>query len=585
MKYSTLLVSFFWIACFFKGDCKNNLTNEKFREKVTIHRLPHRSRYFLGYELEIDGELTTGGNTFISSELLRLSEVLFLEELFVASTQGIWRTGSWGEPPTDTYSTGSILDVRFSENKVISERAWSDLLNMVSSILCNSLTVFTEDLHREKSCIQTNDGLGSERQICKNYDDTLCSDNLTCWRRILPCLSLDYSERVGSYGILKMITIDSFVKASYKSIGLEFKKNGGRGSYRIFLHIVLNGKQLLPTGEISNEETIWTLLDLEKPQSGEMICPVVRDSRIYYFLDSISSRNISSWRNNREKETGICNLVPFKHPVYDNLYYLSINTRRLEDSEMKFDLGFIRGKCGITWVDMISSLHPLDYLENKSKLSYFEVQRSFVKLVEGRFIKSDRIEGNLVISMKNLLIDKITSICHWEQFPKFLNPWFYKTKVLTSKLNAIKDIGNIAMNEDEVSVLDSANAIKFLNLNFYYSGNIIVRFCIDIPPNTTIITIFRFHKEFLPLNYLGAKSKRGQISPPSVSYLKLKEASEAKVFYSNTIYHNSHIIPTVTLDHTMTFNVVAITSTLIFFGLVTTSKFIQLSLRNISNFF
>ncbi|OII73221.1 PIG-T family protein [Cryptosporidium ubiquitum] len=576
----SILTANFWITCLsfivFFGYVIGT-ENEKFVEKTIINRLLHRNRYFLGYELEIevDEDLNKKNDRFVSNELLGLLQIPFLEDMLVVSTQGMWRTNNWGEPPSTIYTTGSILDLGFSDASLVSEDFWSSLLNRVSSIMCNSLTVFNNALNREKSCTHIMKGNNLSRQICNNYDDTLCMDNLNCWRKILPCLSLDYSGKAGSYGILKKISLDSFVKASYKSIGFELKKRGSKAYFRIFFNIVLKGKPL-SINEKRQNETLWALIGLEEPEYEEFLCPVFIESKIIYFLNSILEKE-KLLRNN-----DICKIVSYNHPLRDDLFNLEINALKLNNSTIKLDLEFLREICGVTWIKHISALHPQKQLEDKSKLSFLHIDRSYVRSVVGNDIKKDRTEGSLIIGMDNLLSEKSIRICHWEQFPRYINPWFYKTRVLSARSKVIKDIQDIHDKDGQVLILDSYKAFEFLNLKIYKSQNILVNFCINLAPNTNVVVIFKFQKYFLPLEYLGAKSKRGQISPPSVSYWKIEKDSKEDNDDYRTFYHNINIIPTIFLDHTMTFNIIAITSAFVIFGIVTTTRPIQLNLKNIS---
>ncbi|TRY51274.1 Gpi16p/PIG-T/SPBC1604.15 family glycosyl phosphatidyl inositol [Cryptosporidium tyzzeri] len=577
-KMSFLTISLIFILLI--GFVQGNENREKYLEKTTINRLPHKTKYFLGYELEIevDNNLTNKDDKFIPNELLGLLQIPLLDDLLVVSTQGMWRTINWGEPPVDIYTTGSILNLGFSDASLVSEELWSSILTRVSSIMCNSLTVFSNSLDREKSCTQIKKGTGLNRQICNNYDDTLCMDNLNCWRKLLPCTTLDFSSKIGSYGILKNISLDSFVKASYKSIGLELKKKGKKAYFRIFFNIVLKGKPLY-TIEKEQNKTLWSLIDLEEPDYKYFICSVVVESKISYFLNSIPlKKNVLDHENN-----DICNIVPYKHPIHEDLFSLEMNTLNLNNTTIKLSLGFLKQVCGLKWIKDISALHPREQLENKSKLSFLHIDRSYVKSVIGNDIKNDRTEGSLIIAFDNLLSKKTIRICHWEQFPRYINPWFYNTRVLLARSKVIKNIIDIHNKNDDILILDSFKALQFLNIKIYKSENILVNFCINLTPNTNVIVIFKFQKYFLPLVYLGAKLKRGQISPPSLSYWKIQEDLKENNDYK-TIYHNINIIPTVFLDHTMTFNVVAITSAFIIFGIVITTRPIQLSLKNISIF-
>lgn len=577
----------FWKACFVFFVLIRYLRGTEHKEgnveKTVINRLFHKSRYFLGYELEVEVDLDTdlgeSKTEFVSSELLGLLQIPLVDDLLVVSTQGVWRTSSWGEAPVTVYTTGSILDVGFSDVGRVSEELWSSLLSRVSSIMCNSLTVFNSGPSRERSCTQIPEGPTRSRQICNNYDDTLCMDNLSCWTRILPCLSLNKEEAVGSYGILRKIPLDSFVKAPYKSIGFELKKRGDKAYFRIFFNIVI--KENVSTKEKKRgTDTLWSLAGLEEPVHEELLCPVVKKSRILYFLNgpSLSDRP-SSMANN-----SLCNIASYNHPVQNDLYHLEIDALRLNNSTTRLGLDFLRQECGLKWIESISDLHPSRQHEDKSRLTFLHIDRSYVRSVVGKEIKRDRTEGSLIIALDNLLPDKSVRVCHWEQFPRYIHPWFYKTRVLSARSKAIHDIEDAAQSKSgDVQVFDSYLALHFLNLSLSGSQNILANFCLDLAPNTNVVVIFKFQKYFLPLVDLGGKTKRGQISPPSVSYWKiLQDHPQHENGSYETKYHSISIIPTINLDHTMTFNVLAITCALIVFGFITFTKPIQLSHKNMS---
>lgn len=573
----------FWKAClvFFVllEYLRGTEHKEGYVEKTVINRLFHKSRYFLGYELEIEVDMGSREReaVFVSSELLGLLQIPLIDDLLVVSTQGVWRTNSWGEAPVTVYTTGSILDVGFSDVNRVSEELWSSLLNRVSSIMCNSLTVFNSGLSRERSCTQVVEGHARSRQICNNYDDTLCVDNLSCWTRILPCLSLNKQEMVGSYGILRRIPLDSFVRASYKSIGFELKRKGDKANFRIFFNIVIKGK-VLAVDKKGEANTLWSLAGLKEPAREEFLCPVVKKSRIFYFLYGLPLSDKPPRKGN-----GLCSIVSYSHPIHEDLYHLEIDALRLNNSTIRFDLDFVRQACGLTWIRDISALHPPRQLEDMPRQTFLRIDRSYVRSVVGSEIKKDRTEGSLIIALDNLLSDKSVRVCHWEQFPRYIHPWFYKTRVLSARSKVIHDIEDAIQNKSgDVQVFDSYLALQFLNLSISGSQNVLASFCLDLAPNTNVIVIFKFQKYFLPLGDLGGKTKRGQISPPSVSYWMILQDPQHDDGNYKTKYHGISIIPTINLDHTMTFNVLAITCALIVFGIITSAKPIQLSPKNIS---
>ncbi|KAH7649444.1 Gpi16p PIG-T family with signal peptide and transmembrane domain [Cryptosporidium bovis] len=614
--------------------------NDKYVIHRLPHKNRYLFRYNINMEVGIDqnGKIHKHkGVNFIPNEFLELSKLDFLEDLFVISVQGVWRDENWGEPPINIYPTGLTFDFRYkdsSKHPVIAKGIWNYILNCLSNFLCSSLDVFKNELYIEKNCVNVNVNYDTKKVICTNHDDTLCMDTLVCWKRMLPCFSFGLSRYIDQNGILGKLPLDSFITSSYKSIGFRMKrisdsknKNSSltygesKTVFTLFLETVLNGEDRIPVLSIQNinkdEFNLWCFHKLECSSEIKKPCPAIGESKLYFFVESrINSKNETL---NGDNKNLLCrNVYLNKYPLKEGefiemnanngnnyLSYLEIDINKIfiDNNTNSFNLDFFQKYCNISIFKDISSLIYPAYVNsikrfklhgdvnnirflNTRKHEYIrevDMRRSYTNAInELGEINSIWTQGSLVIYMNNNInnqtSNKNITLCHWEKIPKFINLWFHKTKILYSNKKEITDIYEDIKNEDVV-VLYSNKAMKYIGLDINNSGkNTVINFCTELPPKMNLVVIFYFHKLFLPLNYYGAKSQRGQITPPSVTFWNVNNDDSQ----THTIFHKIHIIPTILADHTMAFNVIATTSAFIIFGFITTTKFIQLNEKNVT---
>ncbi|KAH8739101.1 glycosyl phosphatidyl inositol with 16 signal peptide and transmembrane domain or GPI anchor [Cryptosporidium ryanae] len=619
---------------------ENSVRTGKIIEKNVIHRLPHKNRYLFRYNIDMEIDTYEKGNNyknvnFIPKEFSDISKLDVFEDLFVISVQGTWRDENWGEPPIDIYPAGLTLNFRYKypdKHSVITVGIWNYILNTISNILCSSFDVFKNELYTEKNCIDVNINNDTKNVICTNHDNTLCIDTLTCWKRMFPCFSFGFSKNIDQNGILGKLPLNSFITSSYKSIGFRMRRVGNsqnEGSsladgksktvFTLFLETVLKGEDRILASSVSNTNSnedfnLWSFHKLESSSEAPKPCPAIEDSRLYFFVENY---NYFSNETQSDDTNLLCRHVNLnKHSLKrgefnatkDNtngLMYLELNISKMSNQNIvtSFDLSFFQKHCGISIFKDISSLTytPIssNYIENYNKhgnsskrffsskkyeyTNELDVRRSYTNSIsELGEINSIWTQGSLVVYMRNNVKNQVfyrnVTLCHWEKIPKFINIWFHKTKVLYSNKKEITDIYEDSKSKDVV-VLYSNKATKFIGLGITNSNkNTVMNFCTELSPKMNLAVIFYFDKLFLPLNYYGAKSQRGQISPPSVTHWS-ENNDNSQI---HTTFHRIYIIPTILVDHTMVFNVIATTSAFIVFGFITTIKFIQLNEKNVA---
>jgi len=124
-------------------------------------------------------------------ELLGVYQV---QELSLSLTQGQWRYGSWGYP-VESSPPGAMILARFLPSVSDVDSSWEGLTNALAGLLCASLnkldrTQAVEPLHTFHPAGLTGSNLTSSSSHLRYGllpKENLCTENLTPWKKLLPC--------------------------------------------------------------------------------------------------------------------------------------------------------------------------------------------------------------------------------------------------------------------------------------------------------------------------------------------------------------------------------------------------------------
>ncbi|KHJ78645.1 hypothetical protein OESDEN_21732 [Oesophagostomum dentatum] len=112
-------------------------------------------------------------------------------ELSLYLTQGRWHSSRWGLPPQPSGSTGAEVYAWIFGNDTVVDTRWRTLINALNGVFCTALTsVVPEHTSSPKFAFKPH-GSGTGREMYLRYSalgrETVCTENLTPWKKLLPC--------------------------------------------------------------------------------------------------------------------------------------------------------------------------------------------------------------------------------------------------------------------------------------------------------------------------------------------------------------------------------------------------------------
>lgn len=142
-------------------------------------------------------------------------------ELHISLTAGLWRYEQWGYPVVDA-APGVELWAWFKPEAVDVDRQWKELSNSLSGLLCASLN-FIEPLNTlsPKYTLQPSgviDGKlnSSHVRYASLPGEIVCTENLTPWKKLLPC----HSKK----GLASLLNSGYIHNNRYHSLGLHLRQ-------------------------------------------------------------------------------------------------------------------------------------------------------------------------------------------------------------------------------------------------------------------------------------------------------------------------------------------------------------------------
>ena len=146
-----------------------------------------------------------------------------LNKLHFSLTKGNWNYKSWGYPVRSS-PPGAQIRAKFSQYNENLDRSWKRLTNSLAGKFCASL--ISAD---ERSVVSTKLAFGQHQVITNSTDhvnaehilysnlpeETLCTENLTPWKKLLPCYT--------NLGLATLLNAVNLLGSSFSSLALDLE--------------------------------------------------------------------------------------------------------------------------------------------------------------------------------------------------------------------------------------------------------------------------------------------------------------------------------------------------------------------------
>jgi len=175
------------------------------------------------------GDLRSSGDwshyTLLPRTLGEILGTYKVQELSLSLTQGLWRHSVWGYP-VESSPPGAAVTARFlpqvGESSV--DTLWDGLTNALAGLLCASLNKLdSANVVSPKHSFQPQGAQGANLSSSSSFlrygllpKENLCTENLTPWKKLLPCK--------GRRGLATLLSSSMMQKhASYQSLLLKVR--------------------------------------------------------------------------------------------------------------------------------------------------------------------------------------------------------------------------------------------------------------------------------------------------------------------------------------------------------------------------
>lgn len=152
-----------------------------------------------------------------------LSEVIIrhnVQELHISLTAGLWRYETWGYPVLEA-APGAEIWVWFKEDTKDVDQNWKQLTNSLSGLLCASLNQIdvTNSINPDISFMPL--GVVSDKlntsfvRYSSLPREIVCTENLTPWKKLLPCDS--------QLGLATLLNAGAIHNTRYHSLSIHLR--------------------------------------------------------------------------------------------------------------------------------------------------------------------------------------------------------------------------------------------------------------------------------------------------------------------------------------------------------------------------
>jgi len=322
------------IICTATAAAATSQNKDKFTEELFIRQTPtghiyNHLRFITLWDTDLrDGE----GKQHFDLFPRTLGDILTafnVQELKLSLTQGIWRTEKWGYP-IESAPPGALLIARFLPTTEDVDANWTGLSSSLAGLLCASLNKLDKHESIEPVYAFQHEGISGEgfstNSSLLRYGilprENLCTENLTPWKKLLPCkskrglatlLNSGHLQRFSTYQSVALQIRPVCLDEACSRPGVELKQ-----SISIIMDPVLFNKKA--------DKIDWSL----KQMFGIGVapaCPLADTSAIFidvtdagYTLEPAPQRHLDFGAGGHTRRIGVYNVATFAEEGIKNIY-------------------------------------------------------------------------------------------------------------------------------------------------------------------------------------------------------------------------------------------------------------------------
>lgn len=220
------------------------------------------------------------------AELISISDI---NALHFSLTKGNWNYRHWGYP-TRSNPPGAQIRVRFSQHNKSTRKSWNRLVNLLDGKFCASLDS-ADEFNSVASKLSFGEHLLENSTVETYYsnlpEETMCTENLTPWKKLLPCYS--------NSGLASLLNAESLLQSSYSSLSIDIQPKDCIISGRISsdceqVHLTQTFSIVFnPLRQFEGRQT-WSLIKI-LGSSIQRACPLATSSRIHVDITNLDNKN------------------------------------------------------------------------------------------------------------------------------------------------------------------------------------------------------------------------------------------------------------------------------------------------------
>lgn len=403
---------------------------------------------------------------------LSMSEIVSvadLNKLHFSLTKGNWNDRNWGyssraAPP------GAQIRVNFSQHNQLTDKSWSRLINLLAGKFCASLTganVKTRVISRLafRNEYRENSTLTSKTYYANLAEETLCTENLTPWKKLLPCPT--------NSGLAPLLNSENILRSSYSSLAIDLQpikcpntndqiiSDCEKTQLTQTFSVVFN-----PLSQFEGKQT-WSIIKLFG-KGIQRTCPVSSSSKILVDITDLDDIQ-KLYPKNYQIEDLIINDLDGSFMKRTYASYI-LNSQRGQEQQARS-----QSNSNMTWPFNVG-------IKQKSifKFAPFSSRPKLPVEFSTNIAGIGSIEGTMVASISNNLNEPIT-VTYMDIVPNFLRIYTHTMKIRSLKTNNEFEAKekSFSLSEDEGR---SSNLIELL---------------LVIPANDQIQIHYDFERSFL----------------------------------------------------------------------------------------